>query len=267
MEDNDDNWKVKCKMDERSALNSDRGALTAWGTRAARVYDDLSADRYRDHDNHLPDSAPSMALASFLSSTCARCGSDLTVLDVGCGTGRYFWALGGVRTLVGLDASPAMLARAHAPYAADRIRIHEITLIHGDLLTVQLEHGRFDLVYSIGVLAEYTPLTAQVVDRIANWLKPGGRFAFSAVRPDSPTVPRTLKRRLGRGVARWAPGPLSRAARRRLLSGGLYADAERIRELLSPRFAIESLEDFQSESHLHHLCVARLTGVQEPDRL
>jgi len=45
--------------------------------------------------------------------------------------------------------------------------------------------------------------------------------------------------------------------RRRLLAGGLYADEERVRELLRPRFAVESLERIESEAHLHCLCVAR----------
>ena len=52
-------------------------------------------------------------------------------------------------------------------------------------------------------------------------------------------------------------GKVRRGLRRRLLAGGLYADEERVRELLRPRFAVESLERIESEAHLHCLCVAR----------
>ena len=235
--------------------------LTGWGERASRVYDASNAERYRQHDDQLPASAPSMALARWLGRVCESCGRDLTVLDLGCGTGRYFWALVGVRELVGLDASLAMLERARQPYAAQRIRIEQTTLVHGDVITADFESRRFDLVYSIGVLAEYTPLTAGVVARVARWLKPGGRFAFTAVRPDSPTVRLTVRRRFARTIARRVPGPLGRACRRRLLSGGLYADDAWIGEVLAPSFEIESLADFQSESHIHGLCVARRVGL------
>jgi len=233
--------------------------LTEWGERAARVYDAPSAERYRQHDDELRLSSPSMALAAWLAAACKACGTDLSVLDLGCGTGRYFWALEGVRELVGLDASPAMLERARRPYAAGQVRIPQITLLHGDIATVTFTESRFDLVYSIGVLAEYTPLTKAVVTRVASWLKPGGRFGFTAVRPDSPTIRLTIRRRIGRSLA-WLQGPIGRACRRRLLSGGLYADDEWIREILAPHFEIESLEDFQSESHVHGLCVARRLG-------
>jgi hypothetical protein len=41
----------------------------------------------------------------------------------------------------------------------------------------------------------------------------------------------------------------------------MYADEARIHELLTPMFAIESLERFISEAHLHCLCVARKAGA------
>jgi len=67
-------------------------------------------------------------------------------------------------------------------------------------------------------------------------------------------------RRLGYDIeneARSRPGGLRRPLWDRLRSNGMYADETPIRELLSPLFAIESLERFVSEAHLHCLCVAR----------
>jgi hypothetical protein len=40
----------------------------------------------------------------------------------------------------------------------------------------------------------------------------------------------------------------------------MYADERWIAEVLQPAFAIESIERFVSEAHLHCLCVARKVG-------
>ena len=72
----------------------------------------------------------------------------------------------------------------------------------------------------------------------------------------------TLGRTVARALAPFLPSPLRRPVRARLMSGGMYADETRIREVLSPQFVIESLERFVSEAHLHCLCVARKRVAQ-----
>jgi SAM-dependent methyltransferase len=198
---------------------------------------------------------------TWLQQVCERWSEPFDALDLGCGTGRYFCALRGVRTLVGFDASPAMLDQARHPFQEHQITVREITLVHGDLMTQDFGERRFDLVYSIGVLAEHAPLQPALVARVARWLRPGGRFAFSTVHPDSESVPRTPARRLGTALSTRLPAPFNRALRERLLSGGLYADEARLEELLAGAFAIESLERMVSEAHLHCLCVARKAGA------
>lgn len=224
---------------------------------AAAGYDEAAADRYRAHDETLGADAPSMALAAWLGRVCADCGTDLAVIDLGCGTGRYFWALRNVRTLVGVDASRAMLVHARRPYAADRVTVASTLLVQADLRCCAFVASRADLVYAIGVLAEHVPLTAGLVDTVARWLRPGGRFAFTTVRPDSPSVPKTLPRLAAGWIADASPAPVQRAIRRRLMSGGSYADEMSVRELLSRAFAVESIEPFTSEAHLHCRVVAR----------
>jgi SAM-dependent methyltransferase len=226
--------------------------------RAASLYDRAYATRYRAHDDEFEASAACRDLAGWLNGVCALFAPPIDVLDLGCGTGRYFWAVSGAGSLSGLDASPAMLEEARQPYHADRIAASSVALIQGDLLTHSFEAARFDLVYSIGVLAEHVPLTGALVARVAEWLKPGGRFAFTTVHPASPSIPRTLGRRIGMWIEPATFGGARRRLRRRLLDGGLYADERRLRDLLESRFAIESLDRFVSEAHLHCLCVARL---------
>jgi SAM-dependent methyltransferase len=230
-----------------------------WADRAASLYDEAYATRYRAHDEGLTeaDSAPYAAFVSCLRAACERFARPIDALDLGCGTGRYFSALRGVRTLVALDASAAMLERARHPAHEELVTIDEITLVHGDLLAHDFGAGRFDLVYSIGVLAEHVPLQAPLLSRVARWLRPRGRFAFSTVHPESASIPKTAGRRAGMAAAPLLPGPLRRLMRGRLLSGGLYADEARIEELLAREFVIESLDRLQSEAHLHCLCIAR----------
>jgi len=227
--------------------------------KAAELYDQRYAERYRAHDDTLSDSGPYLGFVKWLQRVCDQFGGPIDALELGCGTGRYFSALRNVRSIVGLDASAEMLAMARTPYRADAITAERTTLIHGDLFTQPLEEGAFDLVYSIGVLAEHAPLNHDVAARVHRLLKPGGRFAFSTVHPDSPSIGHTAGRSIGRLLA-MLPGPFKRPLRDRLLSGGMYADEARIRDLLKPTFEIEALERFISEAHLHCLCVARKAG-------
>jgi SAM-dependent methyltransferase len=228
-----------------------------WAVKASTLYNPAYARKYRAHDDEFESSEPCRRFADWLRQLCRTFSSPIDVLDLGCGTGRYFWALEGVREVVGIDASPAMLAEARNPYNASRISAHTVTLVEGDLFGHQFEPARFDLVYSIGVLAEHVPLDAEVVAHVSRWLKPNGRFAFTTVHPESPSVPRTFKRRLGESLAAIAPRTVEHRVRRLLLSGGLYADEARIEQLLADAFAIESLRRFESEAHQHCWCVAR----------
>jgi len=230
---------------------------TSWAERAAALYDPAYAKRYRAHDDEFQASGPCREFADWLARVCARFAPPIDVLDLGCGTGRYFWALKGVNRLVGLDASASMLAEARHPYNADRITAASVSLVQGDLLTHAIGDARFDLVYSIGVLAEHVPFDQRVVERVVNGLRPGGRFAFTTVHPASPSIPKPLGRRIGEWIEPITFGAARRRLRSRLLAGGLYADEMRVHELLDGRLVIESLERFVSEAHLHCLCVAR----------
>lgn len=228
-----------------------------WARKAEALYDDGYARNYRDRDEALLQEATYQDFIAWLQQVCGRFTAPIDVLDLGCGTGRYFWGVSNARSLVGLDASAAMLAEARHPIRADRIGAGVVTLVQGDLATHAFPDRAFDLVYSIGVLAEHVPLDASLAARVWGWLKPGGRFAFTTVDPRSPDVPQTLPRRLATLALPMAPGVLGRALHRRLMVEGMYGDERWIREVLADRFAIETLEQFRSDVHLHGRCVAR----------
>ena len=231
--------------------------VTRWGERAVRLYDRDYARRYRDHDDTIRGGALVTRFSGWLGAACDSFGRPIDVLDLGCGTGRYFGALRHVRRLVGIDVSHDMLAEAAHPVVPPTAGAGALTLIEADFLEHELEPQGFDLVYSIGVLAEHSPFDVLVAQRVRRWLRPNGRFAFTAVHPGSFSVPRTLKRR----AAEWltpVAGPFRAVLRARLMRDGLYADEQRLRDVLGATgFVVESLELFESDVHLHCLTVAR----------
>jgi SAM-dependent methyltransferase len=238
---------------------------TEWARRAKALYTSAYARKYRVHDDELRHVTTHVALCDWITSVCGLFERPIDALDLGCGTGRYFAALRNVDELVGLDASAAMLEEAARPVDAGRITARAVRLVRGDLLTHVFPGQSFDLVYSIGVLAEHTPLDRRIVANVCRWLKPGGRFAFTTVHPESWSIRPTLRRSLGRAVLPVTAGGLRRWLRKRLVAGGHYADEAWIEECVGRQLSIESLKRFNSEAHLHCLCVARKTGEDERD--
>jgi SAM-dependent methyltransferase len=241
--------------------NEAHAGWTPSARRASTLYDEKYADQYRAHDDALPSSQPSQELAAWLHGICLQFTDRIDVLDLGCGTGRYFWSLTRVRRLVGVDASAAMLARARHPYQATSIAAESVTLIEGDLMTQTFPSASFDLVYSIGVLAEHAPLTREILQSVHAWLRPGGRFALTAVHPESPSIPQTLKRRLASLAAPVVRGAAGRTLRTRLLSHGMYADESFILQAAESLFDVEKMDRFTSEAHLHVRAVLRKSAA------
>lgn len=234
---------------------------TVWGRRAAQLYDADYARRYRETDEQIRHGALVTRFGGWLGSICDAFGREITALDLGCGTGRYFWALRHVRELVGVDVSAAMLAQARQPVDSGDIRVGTLRLIEADFLNVELPAARFDLVYSIGVLGEHVPFDADVASRAFGWLAQGGRFAFTAVHRESFSIPRTFRRRAAERVMPVAPAGVRQSLRNRLLAGGLYVDEDYLRAVLTGAgFRIESLVRHQSDVHLHCLAVAMKEG-------
>jgi SAM-dependent methyltransferase len=239
-----------------SEMTADR-SRGPWAERAASLYDEAYARRYRDRDNELQAVGTNQQLIDWLGGVCDRFTQPIDALDLGCGTGRYFWGLRRVKSLTGLDASAPMLEEARHPIHAERLAAMPITLINGDVMSHAFAEASFDLVYSIGVLAEHVPLDAAVIARVHAWLRPGGRMAFTTVHPASPSVPRTLPRRLAGAAVEALPAGMTGALHRRLVGNGMYADERWIESILKGRFVIETLERFSSDVHLHGRVVAR----------
>jgi len=123
--------------------------------------------------------------------------SGRTVLDLGCGSGRYLVeaVTRGAARAVGVDIAPEMLAIARR--LADGVsRGERITLLQGDLLSLNLDE-RFDWVIANG-LFDYVDDARLGLERAAHWSRGGLVATF----PDR-WAPRALPRRLwwrARGV-------------------------------------------------------------------
>ena len=234
--------------------------VTRWGERDATLYTEAYAQQYRAQDEAADRNRSIARFGGWLRHVCERFDRLIDVLDLGCGTGRYFHALTRVRRLVGIDVSRPMLDRAHHPLGGVAVDLGRVTLVEADLLSYEFQREEFDLVYSVGVLAEHSPFDETVASRVHRWLKGGGRFAFTTVHPKSASLPRTLARRVGECLEPVVFGAARRTLRARLMSHGLYADEERVREVLRrTHFEVESIERVQSDVHLHVSTVALKT--------
>ena len=101
-------------------------------------------------------------------------GSQLagqTVLDIGCGMGKYLAVVSEyAKMVVGLDLSEA-LVRAQA-LTRERPNVH---LVQGNILAPPLQAGCADFAYSVGVL-HHTPDTHAAFWRSASLVRPGGQL-------------------------------------------------------------------------------------------
>ncbi len=96
-----------------------------------------------------------------------------TVLDAGCGGGRYTtaWHLLGAGECVGVDVSKVGLENARKRVA--QAQIDGVSFVEGDVLALPLEADQFDVVFSNGVL-HHTSDWNQGVQELLRVLKPGG---------------------------------------------------------------------------------------------
>jgi len=168
-------------------------------------FDAERSKRYRQREEEIVRSSDTVRhYGTILRELSESLTPGATALDVGCGSGRYFHCLRNVRRLVGIDLSPDMLEQARAPVCADEMTVADIELLCDDVQALPLPEAAFDLIYSIGVYGEYSPLDDLLLRRLASLLKPGAVLFITAVDshsrvsgPESgqPSLPRKLLRK------------------------------------------------------------------------
>lgn len=159
-------------------------------------YNATRARSYRASDDIEAASDSVRHYGDILRRLCRGFGRPISVLDVGCGTGRYFHCLENVDRLVAIDPSPSMIEEARRPVFSDKVSVGKIDLLLGDPFSDRLPAETFDLVYAIGVVGEHVPLNPSTLSRLSAFVKENGQLFFSVVDASSKPAPRTFKRRV-----------------------------------------------------------------------
>ena len=152
-----------------------------------------SAADYRKADERDVTGEDHKRLGQILGMLSASFGRPITVLELGCGTGRYFHCLKNTRKLVGLDICQEMLDEARSPVKGEEVSIDELELLRGSLFSASFPAASFDLIYSIGVFGNGCGVTRDLLGKFYQWLAPDGRVFFDVI--DSSGLPPILKAR------------------------------------------------------------------------
>jgi SAM-dependent methyltransferase len=139
------------------------------------------ARQYRQDDEIEVVTPHHRRLARKLAELSSSFGRPISVLDVGCGTGRYFYCLKNVSRLVGMDITPQMLAAARQPVHSNMVSAKSIELIRGNVFLAAFAPGSFELIYSFGMFGHGCPVTVEVCDKLHSWLAPGGYLFFDTI--------------------------------------------------------------------------------------
>lgn len=169
---------------------------------------DRGAQRYRTDDELEAQSRNHRRLGGNLRRICRSFSRPIRVLEIGCGTGRYFHWLENVERLVGTDISAEMLKQAEHPVLAHEITARQIQLIQGNVYEMHFEPGSFDFIYSLGVFGYGAVVTPELCVKLHRWLAPGGWLYFDAIEvPHCPSGKARLKEavyaHLPRSVQEW----------------------------------------------------------------
>lgn len=194
--------------------------LRRYGPKIASDYD-RGAEQYRHDDEIEARSENHQRLGGNLQRICRSFERPIRVLELGCGTGRYFHWLKNVELLVGTDLSAAMLERARHPVHETEVTAQRVELKQANLYELSFEPASFDFIYSLGVFGYGAALTGELCARIAAWLTPGGRLYFDAIEKRemgkkhelkqsvksavTPFLPDTMKQKLAERAAAAVP--------------------------------------------------------------
>jgi SAM-dependent methyltransferase len=205
------------------------------------------ATKYRSDDEIEVTTEHHRHLRGILGTLSSSFGRPITTLDVGCGTGRYFYCLKNVAHLVGIDISEAMLNIATTPVRQNEISVKKIELHCANAHLKSFPPESFDLIYSLGMFGHGCPVTIELCNKFHDWLAPGGRLFFDAV--DIATLPpwHRVRRQIRRSIYPFLPQRLKHALDQRTGSvpfcGLSKRDLEKI--MRASRFT-----DFSVSSHV-----------------
>jgi len=171
--------------------------------KTVNLYNQAYSENYRHFDEQYIGMPDYNHFVPLLKRLTAEFNRPIKVLEVGCGTGRYFHALNNTVELTGIDISGPMLKLAENPLKGDEVNIPMINLIEGSVFEHDFGKEKFDFIYSIGVLAEHAPFTQHICTKLYNLLNDDGVLYFTAVDIDDR---KDFKRKLAETAYPLLPG-------------------------------------------------------------
>ena len=147
----------------------------------ARILAELGYDKVAERYLAAVEATEGDPRLRFLGELAARLPEGARVLDLGCGAGEPNARLLAQRFAVtGVDVSARQLELA-------RRAVPDATFLHADMLEVELPAASFDAAVALYAIA-HVPRErhAELLARIAGWLRPGGLFLASLGCSDEP---------------------------------------------------------------------------------
>ena len=210
------------------------------------------ARNYREADDVYKSAMGDGGKFAFVKSSGAAFRRPVTVLDLGCGTGRYFHCFDNLSRLVGVDCSRHMLEEAKNPVIGVK---GEVSLVESSIHEVEFKPAQFDIVYCMGVFGGSIPFDEFLAEKISSWLKPEGVLYFDVIARYLNPSRGTWKSRAAELIAPYLIGLPRRYVEARL--GNFVITEERTRTIVAKHFAEVSASPWQGKMRLDFLCIAR----------
>lgn len=196
-----------------------------------------------------------------LQEACNSRNEKISVLELGCGTGRYFHFLTNIRKLIGVDISFDMLNSARENLKTMPELEAVTSLIHSSIEDFATDL-KFDFIYSIGTLAEYCEFSENLLAKIVSYLKPGGYFFFTLVDSESFDSNEYIwhRKKLMRILLKVLPKSIRNKVDARWLTNKdwkhLFLSREQVEIILnSSSVSIKwELSKAKDSLHMHHIC-------------
>jgi SAM-dependent methyltransferase len=138
------------------------------------LYNSKYSKLYRGHDDIVGNSEIFKYFDNTITKITTAFPAKINVLDIGCGTGRYFSSVKNAYNLVGIDTSVDMLNYAKTnPFKCNEITANNLEFFNIDILNYDTNY-QFDFIYSIGVLGEHAFFDYKTFKKIDSLLNING---------------------------------------------------------------------------------------------